>query len=387
MIIFLSDLWDITLDAAPYLCLGFFLGALLHRYVKTEWMIRLLGKGRIRATVTAAAIGIPLPLCSCAVVPTALAMQKKGASRGATLAFLISTPETGVDSILLTYGMMGPLMAIMRPLAALLSAISAGFLLESFPPANSSPPSAESPTDKPSCCSSGDSKGVIQLRITIFRKIWNEIHGIWKSFLLLFDEVAIWLFVGLILSAVLSTLLPDDLFTAGIGSGWSGKILALLIGLPLYVCATASTPLAVVLMEKGLSAGAALVFLLVGPATNIGTIGIVTRVLGKRGVFSYLTAIISVSMILGVLIDTLGVHLGQEPTQLAHTHVKTSQWGLLWAALLWGVLVWRVALFLQRFFTPVETPDSPLPETSASPLFRVEIPVCCGGEEKKSEKG
>jgi uncharacterized protein len=345
---YFSELWEISTEAAPFLCLGFTLGALLHRYVKPEWMMRLLGKGKVRSTITAAAIGVPLPLCSCSVVPTALAIQKKGASKGATLAFLISTPETGADSILLTYGLLGPLMAVIRPLAALLSAIMAGLLLESFP--EKEPFSKEKPPEaKPSCCSSK----AAGLRIPtphkpLGKRAWEQIQGITKSLFLLFDEVVVWLMVGLILSAVVSSALPENLLASGLGSGWTGRLLALVIGLPMYVCATASTPLAAALMEKGLSAGAALVFLLVGPATNIGTIGIVAKVLGKRGVASYLVAIVSIALLFGTLVDQMDLYWHATESLHAHHHPSGSLGRAVTAAMLWGMILWRLGRRLWR---------------------------------------
>ncbi len=344
---FFTELWEISLEAAPYLCLGFTLGALLHRYVKTEWMMKLLGKGRIRSTVTAAAIGVPLPLCSCSVVPTALAIQKKGASRGATLAFLISTPETGVDSILLTYGLMGPVLAVARPLAAMFSAITAGLLLESLPEKNS-PAGEESSEPKPSCCASNQVHvNLPPPRKPLGRRLWEQIKGIYSSLLLLFDEVAVWLLIGLVLSALISASLPEDLLGSGLGSGWTGRFLALVIGLPMYVCATASTPLAAALMEKGLSAGAALVFLLVGPATNIGTIGIVGKVLGKRAIFAYLTAITSIALLFGTLVDEIGLSWYTLGSVHAHHDHSGSPGRVMAAVILWSLVLWRVGARLR----------------------------------------
>ncbi len=345
---FFSELWEMSQEAAPFLCFGFLLGALLHRYVKPEWMMRLLGKGKIRATITAAAIGVPLPLCSCSVVPAALAIQKKGASRGATLAFLISTPETGADSILLTYGLLGPLMAVARPLAALFSAITAGLLLESLP--EKTPVPEEQPKAAQSCCCHSKMTGLV---LPIIKRPWSErvrkqIQGIGHSFLLLFDEVVVWLLIGLMLSSVISAALPEDLLGSGLGSGWKGRLLAMVIGLPMYVCATASTPLAAALMEKGLSAGAALVFLLVGPATNIGTIGIVAKVLGKRGVFSYLIAIASIALLSGTLVDQLELSWFSTNHIHAHHEHAGSIWRSMTAVLLWGLIMWRVCGGLWR---------------------------------------
>ncbi|MCG3196086.1 MAG: SO_0444 family Cu/Zn efflux transporter [Candidatus Omnitrophica bacterium] len=369
---FFTDLWGISLEAGPYLALGFGIAAILHRYVKPEWMVGLLGKGKIRSTVTAAAVGVPLPLCSCSVVPTAIAIQKKGASRGATLAFLISTPETGVDSISITYGMMGPVMAVARPLAALFSAIGAGLLLEALPekkhaeeppkePVKSccaSKTASESvsschtePKEEASCCHAGGHAQEVQIEPRPHMEpvmggfsAFRELQGLWRSFLMLFDDIAVWIAVGLILSALVGILLPADTLTSDLGRGWKGMALALVIGLPMYVCATASTPLALVLMQKGLSAGAALVFLLVGPATNIGTIGIVSKMLGKRGVVCYLISIITVAILFGMALDSFPGAIRLAEGFHSHEHGPLSGGILanLAAGTLWFVLLWRV---------------------------------------------
>lgn len=370
---FFTDLWAISLEAGPYLALGFGIAAILHRYVRPEWMTGLLGKGKVRSTVTAAAVGVPLPLCSCSVVPTAIAIQKKGASRGATLAFLISTPETGVDSISITYGMMGPVMAVVRPLAALFSAIGAGLLLEALPEKNHE----EEPPQEPvkSCCASKAASEGASSSHTALKKeascchagareearhdehhshpspvkagfsLLGEVQGLWRSFLMLFDDIAVWIAVGLILSALVGILLPADALTSDLGRGWKGMALALVIGLPMYVCATASTPLALVLMQKGLSAGAALVFLLVGPATNIGTIGIVSKILGKRGVACYLISIVTVSVLFGLALDAFPGAIRLSAALQSHDHGASSGGVLanVTAAALWFVLLWRVA--------------------------------------------
>ena len=376
---FFHQLWHISTEAAPYLLFGFAMAALLHRYVSTEMLIRLLGRGRFRPAVTAAVVGIPLPLCSCSVVPTALAIQKKGASRGATLAFFISTPETGVDSILLTYGLMGPVMAVARPLAAGVSAVSAGWLLECLPYESSGEETEEDripledgesrqpikgkccgsdvnggdagnpPVEKPesgSCCSAPTeslASCCSAKASSTPAKPWNEIRRLGNSFFTLFDEIAIWILIGLVLSALVAAFLPDELFASSLGQGATGMAMAVVIGLPLYVCATASAPFAAVMVAKGFSLGAALVFLLVGPATNLGTMVIVWRVLGRWALFSYLTMIVLVAVLFGWGIDFFFPGLGTEWVRGLHLHESEgSTWAVLSAVVLWCALLWRI---------------------------------------------
>lgn len=351
---FLPELWRLSVEAAPYLVLGFFVAAILLYVVPQGWMLRWMGRGRFRSTVAAAAIGIPLPLCSCSVVPTAMAMQKRGATKGATLSFLISTPETGVDSILLTYGLLGPVMAIVRPVAAFLSSILAGFLLEVISPSQVA--SAESVAPIPTSASVSDcgchdesSEG----QHAVAGGKGKFLLGLWKSFLELFDEIAVWMMIGLIASAALSTWLPPEWLGSDWGRGWTGMVMAALVGAPMYVCATSSTPLAMVLLAKGLSPGAALVFLLVGPATNLGTMGIVWKMLGKRGLFSYLVCIIGVAFLFGWFLDrwmVLPTTSGDAPTLHEEGHLGGEiVWGIA-AGLLWSLMIGRsLKAFFGRF--------------------------------------
>lgn len=370
MALFLEELWAISIEAAPYLLIGFAAAALLHRYVPSEWLVRLLGRGRFRSTAMAAALGAPLPLCSCSVVPTALAIRKKGAPRGATLAFFISTPETGVDSILLTYGLFGPVLAVIRPLAAVLSAFGAGLFLEALPDSDrvkariASDPAVAA---KPCCHQNSDSSAPAEIpqpipvssccetAVTLqpptccagapeASKTWlpAPFRGLFDSFFTLFDEIAIWIAIGLALSALVAAFLPPEVFASSYGGGWKGMVLAILIGLPLYVCATASTPLAAVMVGKGFSAGAALVFLLVGPATNLGTITIVWRILGGWAIFAYLVSIVLVSVVFGVIVDAYFPEVGAGMAGLVGTHRHASSaFPEVLAIILWIMLVWR----------------------------------------------
>lgn len=356
--VFLQGLWGISIEAAPYLLVGFTVAAVLHYFLPAEWMVRLLGGGKVRSTAMAAALGTPLPLCSCSVVPTALAIRKKGAPRGATLAFFISTPETGVDSILITYGLLGPVLAVARPLAAILSAFGAGLLLESLPEGRTS---GYDPKAKPDCCEH-DIKDPKRLRSESDpRNSWillpQWLRGLSKSFFMLFDEIAIWIAIGLVLSALVGAFLPEQLFASSYGEGWRGMALAIVIGLPIYVCATASTPLAAVMVGKGFSIGAALVFLLVGPATNIGTVTIVWKMLGRWAVFSYLVSIVGVSLVFGVAVDTFFPELGEGLVGLGTVHHdQEASISASFALFLWFLLIWRSGQgFLRREAKKVES--------------------------------
>lgn len=326
-----SALLRVLLEASPYILLGFAVAAALQIFLPVGVIRRFLGRGRARSIFAASVLGIPLPLCSCSVLPTALALRKRGAGRGATVSFLVSTPETGVDSIALTYGLMDPLMAIYRPFAALVSAIAAGFATETFggkddpgDAASGDSASAEATAagDAPACDRCGPEADAVPsahshghahdalaaeeakgpLPAGFRARLRSGYRG---AFVEIFDETSHWMLAGLMISALIGVLLPAEIVTRYLGSGAVPLVLMLVIGIPLYICASASTPIAAALVLKGLSPGAALVFLLAGPATNIGSLAILRRLLGNRVTAVYLATVAAMSLALGALLDVL----------------------------------------------------------------------------------
>ena len=147
----LAIFWNLLVESAPWLLIGYLLAGIISQVIPSEWVHNQLAKPGFVSIVKGALIGAPLPLCSCGVIPTALAVRKAGASKGATSSFLVATPETGVDSISFSYAVLGPVFAIARPIAALTSAIIAGVLVNSFDKEDevAEPVKAES-----SCCHS-----------------------------------------------------------------------------------------------------------------------------------------------------------------------------------------------------------------------------------------
>ncbi len=286
------DTWNVLRDASFYVLFGFAAAALLFSYIPPLFVYRYLGTGRLRSILMSSLLGAPLPLCSCSVLPTAAALRKLGARRGATIAFLISTPETGVDSAFITYGLMDITMTIFRPVAAIITATIAGVITEFF-----GGEGAEA--EKPAEVNAGNPRDLSM------ESHWR-IFG--RSFDTVFDDLGFWILIGLVGSGLISWFLPVELFEKYLSSGFMPMLLMLLIGLPLYVCASGSTPIAAALMLKGLSPGAALVFLLAGPATNIGTMAVVARMFGKRTLVLYVGTIAVVSLLLGVALD--GIYAG-----------------------------------------------------------------------------
>ena len=350
--------------AAPFLLLGLAMAGFVHVLLPDEWIARFMGKPGLKGAATAAAIGVPLPVCSCGVVPLAVEMKRKKASDPASMAFLITTPESGVDSILFTYGLMGPVMAIARPIAAFVTAMigaaTAIFRLKEPVQVDESAAAsccsshdhdhghdhdhhnhAPEPAPAASCCSHdhGAAKehdaaakpGAAHAVRSAFRYGFGE----------LFDDIAFWLVLGLLLGGLLTAVLPGDLAALGLGFGLFPMVVMLVFGIPLYMCASASTPVAAALMMKGLSPGAALVFLLAGPATNAAALVVLARTFGRRFIQIYLFAVAAGAMVSGLLLDAVVAFFGWKlvmPMAHAHEHGPTP-FGLAASALLVLLLI------------------------------------------------
>jgi hypothetical protein len=284
--------WGILYDAGFYVVFGMLAAGLIHLFISRDWLVKHLGGRGFGSVLKAALIGAPMPLCSCSVLPAACALRSKGAGRGATVSFLISTPETGVDSIAVTWALMGPVMAIVRPVAAIATAMAAGFI-ETLRDRREPPAKVAGPLC--TICNSNDCEHIA--RPTRWSRFW--------TFVLydMGDDLGPSLALGLLAAGILGVLIPDNFFERYMGSPWTAMLVMLVVGLPMYVCATASTPLAAVLVAKGLNPGAALVLLLVGPATNVATILVVSRMLGKTSALLYVGTIAVMSLVCGAALD------------------------------------------------------------------------------------
>ncbi|ABV85762.1 SO_0444 family Cu/Zn efflux transporter [Shewanella pealeana] len=405
----LENFIELFLESAPWLLLGLVLAGMLKMFVPMAWMQKQLGGHGFKTTVKAAVLGAPLPLCSCGVIPAAVGLRRSGASKAATTSFLVSTPETGVDSVTVSYVLLGPFMAIVRPIAAVVSAIVAGLLVgrddddgkpvaseqakqadlksepiasccsskkadakvepkaekssccsskkaaevsmkpaaevsmkpaadssvmvmntaEAVKPASSSccsskqaPVIAPVAVEKSSCCSSkkiessknshADAEAesccestrdvATELKGTsVISRIGKGLHYAATD---LVRDTTVWLLIGLFFAALVQTYVPAD-FMAKWGDGILAMLVMVLISVPMYICATASTPIAAGLLLAGVSPGAVLVFMLAGPATNIATLGVVTKELGKRALYGYLGGVLGVALVSGVLVNYL----------------------------------------------------------------------------------
>jgi len=298
----LRAMWDILCESAFFVLLGFAIGGALHVLVSGAAVIRLLSKARTRSVVLASLIGLPLPLCSCGVLPVAVALRQRGASKGATLSFLISTPETSVTSVLLTYSLLGPIWAIFRPIAACITALAAG-LVENFVerrfPTPEPKPNAES-----ACCGNSCHDQVAPPEQAAGWK-HRAREAVRYAFVDLFDDIFGWVLLGVAAAAVIQAFLPDAAVQTVFGGPFRSMLLMAAIGVPLYVCAEASTPIAAAMILQGLNPGAAFVFLLCGPATNIGSLGVLRKLLGRRTVVIYVACIVATALAMGAVLNGL----------------------------------------------------------------------------------
>jgi hypothetical protein len=328
----LGEIWFVLAASAPWFLIGCLGAGLLHALLPMSAVAKHLGGRGLGGILKATIAGIPLPLCSCSVIPMAASLRRRGASPGASSAFAVSTPETGVDSIALTYALLGPGLAIARPIAAFLSALAAGLgvaaLGKRAERSSGTEPEGEDGESRAACCEQGETAKPASGSETCCAggacctapldeatpKSWPErtFDALHFAFLDLFDDLAVWLAAGFVIAGVMAALLPDDVLARWGGDSAWAPLVMLFAGLPLYVCATSSTPIAAALMLKGLSPGAALVFLLAGPATNAATMAWVLRDFGARALAVYLASIAVVALGLGYAVDALDV-----PVQIA----------------------------------------------------------------------
>ena len=359
----LQSSWALFLEAAPYLFLGILVAGLMYLFLAPETIAKHLNRGRISSVFKAALLGIPLPLCSCGVLPAAASLRKQGANKGATAAFLISTPESGVDSIAITYALLDPLMTLIRPLAAFVTAFAAGIMENLFDWGDGEkglPPVVDPGCRVDGCCDGQNCPPEEHTKHhTLFEKLWK---GISYGFFDLYRELSGWIFAGFLVAGVITLWLPQDLTSRYLGGGFLTMLFMLAAGIPTYICATASTPVAAALILKGVSPGAALVFLLAGPATNIASLTVLTRVLGRRGVVIYLGSIAIFAVLFGLATDWLYALLGISlQTKLAtSTSELLPHWLHLGLALFLAILMF--AFFVRSIVSFLRVKSNPTPQ-------------------------
>jgi len=323
----LREAWDLLLESSVYIFFGLLVSGLLRVFLNPNSVAKHLGHGRFRSVFKAALLGIPLPLCSCGVLPAAAGLRKQGANRGATSAFLISTPESGVDSIAITWALLDPIMTVARPVAAFVTASVAGITENLFGAGRETGemvPDLRCPVD--GCC---DGQGCPPEEHARHHTWVEKLRaGLWFALTDVWGDIASWFFVGLLLAGFITALVPEDVMGRFLGGGVSSMLLMLAVGIPLYVCATASTPIAASLILKGVSPGAALVFLLAGPATNVTSLTVLVGILGRRATAIYLATIALFAVLFGLAVDQVYASLGfSAQALLGHA----SHWIPAWA--------------------------------------------------------
>ncbi|NKB25920.1 MAG: SO_0444 family Cu/Zn efflux transporter [Kiritimatiellae bacterium] len=328
------EIWNTLGAMAPYLLFGFFVAGVLSVWVSSETVSRHLGQGQFLPILKSTLIGIPLPLCSCAVIPVSVSLRKQGASRGATLSFLISTPQTGVDSLFVTYSLLGIVFTMFRGVAAFVSGLIGGAVvsvIDSKTP-NASEPLSEAVHD---CCCSEK---------MIKNKVW---HSLQHGFVSLPREMALPLLAGLLMAALITVCIPEDFFAGAVGSGVGTKWIMMLMGIPMYVCATASVPIAAAFVSAGVSPGAALVFLMTGPATNAATLTTIWKLMGKRFGFIYLMVVGMTALVNGIILDQ--IYMPQVASKFSEAHEMFPSWVKGVSAIVLTVLLVKARWASRRF--------------------------------------
>jgi uncharacterized membrane protein YraQ (UPF0718 family) len=328
----------LSAEASPWLLLGLLIAGLMKSWVPTKILSKHLGEGKL-AIVKAAIIGAPLPLCSCGVIPVATELRRSGASASATSSFLVATPETGVDSVSVSYALLGPVFAIYRPITAIISAIITGLLVSTIKKENIKSPQSSNdevksccsskhkpePTPEPaeakkSCCDSKKSDNKLENFLS------KTLTGIHYAATKLIDDIIIWLLVGLVFATLIKTFLPES-FLLSYGSGLGAMLVMIAISIPMYICATASTPVAAGFILAGISPGTALVFMMAGPATNISTLGVIKNEMGSGVLVRYLLGISLSAIGFGLLLDAgleyFEINIVQ---QMQHSHELLPFW-------------------------------------------------------------
>ncbi len=323
---YLEHVAGICLDVAPWLLAGLVLAALIKNHFPAELLMRWLGGTGFFPVLKAALVGTPLPLCSCSVLPTAMQLHRSGASRGAVTSFLVATPENGFDSIALSYVLLGPAMTVIRPVAAIVSAVVTGTMAQYVSTRGGRREEQPSGTAVPTscggnqCCHGEAGNGPAQeLAVVESGRRPGPVVRMGRAIIELWDDLALWLLVGILLAAGVETFVGAEALS-GIGSGLWAMLVITLISVPMYICATASTPVAASLLMAGMSPGTVLVFLLAGPATNLASAGILWRELGGRTTIAYLAGVVGCSILAGLLVDLLlpGMTLPTRATAVEH---------------------------------------------------------------------
>jgi uncharacterized membrane protein YraQ (UPF0718 family)/copper chaperone CopZ len=360
VISFILLFWQIVVQIAPYLLVGFFAAGLIHSFLSNSFVIKHLGSTGIRGIIKAALIAVPMPLCSCSVIPVASALKKNGASNAATTAFLIATPQTGIDNILVVYSFLGLPFALLSPVFTFFSGIIGGVLVSLF--------GNNKIINGQGTISSDDNDDFENKNAGFLKKIRKAIK---YGFNTMPSDLAGSLLLGILITALIQIMMPDNFFENVTKNIFLQKLIMLAAGIPIYVCSSGSVPIAAALIAKGISPGSALVFLMVGPATNFATITTMSKCLGWRNMVLYLIAIASTSLLFGTLLDLIFDKFSFTVTGLGgaeHLHLGDTTIFVYIAA------ICLLVLLSYHFMLPyIQKMALPFRKLSASETYRIEI--------------
>lgn len=338
MVVVLQEILSIALTASPWLLVGLLASGFIKALISSDLLQRWLSGNGIKAVSRASIIGAPLPLCSCGAIPTAITIYRKGAGRGPTVAFLIGTPGIGVDSILITYALLGPLMALSRALGAVVSAINTGLLVALTGSNSSDAPST------PAGCSGHCPSGTCPSDLGDFS---DDKNSAWQSRVIdsmryvfgeLLHDIGLWILIGLVVAGFLMAYVSPE-YLAVYGSGIWPMLLMAVVGIPIYLCATAATPIGAGLLAAGVSPGTVLVFLLAGPITSMATLEVLRREMGNAALFCYLAGIVLTAIGMGLIVEHVVVFWNIDVSaQVGAAKEILPEW-FEWAALILLVFV------------------------------------------------
>ena len=339
---FLMSLLRVVCEMSPYLLLGFLIAGILHVFVPQGFYTKYLSKGNKWAVLWAALLGVPLPLCSCGVIPTAIGLRNEKASKGAVASFLIATPQTGIDSILATFSLLGLGFAIIRPVAALITGVCGGFLVNRLVKED------EDVVDAVANC-----------RVETGNKIWRVLK---YAYFEMMQNIGGRLLIGLLVAALIQVAIPDEFFLNFGKQPLLQMLVILVIAVPMYVCSTGSIPVAAALMMKGLSPGAAFVMLMAGPAVNLASILVVRKAMGRKFTWIYLLVIVVFSLLFGMLVNAMGIGvtpMAEDDACCTDPSVLPSTFKLICASVLTLLIIFALLMkFFERFTHKAVDPDT-----------------------------
>ena len=357
---YMYSLWNVVCEMAPYLLLGFLIAGVLHVFVPQGFYRKYLSKDNKFAVLWAALLGVPLPLCSCGVIPTAIGLRNEKASKGAVASFLIATPQTGIDSILATFSLMGLGFAIVRPVAALVTGVCGGWLVNRLVPEDDA--AIES---GPSCS------------VETGNKMWRVLK---YAYFKMIQDIGGRLVIGLLVAALIQVAVPDAFFLHFGHLPLLQMLVILMVAVPMYICSTGSIPVAAALMMKGLSPGAALVMLMAGPAVNLASILVVRKALGRRFTWIYLLVIVCFAILFGLLVNAIGIPVkpmaAVDPCCAAEA-MMPGTFKLLCAIVLTLLILFALTMKLfERFTHKAADPDTAIYTVEGMHCSHCEAAVC-----------